>query len=274
MTSNKFILNKPELDFFFKPKGGFKSLVCGSLESGTLKPHTIFEFNESGKIKSEIGYKKGWTAYPPGTIPPAPVQYLRKYTYKNNILELVVEEDKQSKEQLKSYAFTYHNKLLSKIIETENGSNEYSSKHTKYEYDVNGHLSTEKFFVLQIENLKKYITTEIIRNANSQIVKIMNSNSTEHKEELTTKQEISTYDIEYRDNEIIKKYSSPKHDKTYTTTAKLSASNSNLIASVQYPSNFQGKLKVDYEYDECNQNLIKKLTSYKNRSVTEIYNYK
>jgi len=57
MTSNKFILSKPEFDFFFNPKGNIKSLVCGNLESGIFKSYRSFEFDKSGSIKSEIGYQ-------------------------------------------------------------------------------------------------------------------------------------------------------------------------------------------------------------------------
>ena len=103
MTIDKFILSKPELDFFFKPKGDYKTLKCGNLKSGEFKSYREFKFDESGRIISEIGIQSGWSAYPPGTTLPPPIQYLRHYTYENEQLKNISEIDNNSKEKLKSY---------------------------------------------------------------------------------------------------------------------------------------------------------------------------
>jgi len=273
MTSNKFILSKPEFDFFFNPKGNIKSLVCGNLESGIFKSYRSFEFDKSGSIKSEIGYQSGWSAYPPGTTPPLPIQYLRRYTYRNGQLEVVTEEDKNSNEMLKSYEFNYQNELLMKITETKKINSGYSPQYTIFEYDLNGLPLTEKIYISSIGNSKSYITSEIMRNANNKIIKILNSNYAEHKGKLISKQEISTYDIEYEDKRIRKIFSTPNHDKTYTITAELLSSNYDMIETIKYPNEFPDKQKVKFEYDKDSQNIEKKKTIYKNREVTELYNY-
>lgn len=273
MTREKFILSKSEIDFFFKPKGSFKSLVCGNLENGIFKSIWQLEFNESGNIKSEIGYQNGWTAYPPGTIPPPPIQYLRKYTYKNGLLGLVKEEDNKSKEYLKSYKFNYEGEILREIIESKANSKEHSRRSTIYEYCKNGFLSTEKIYISVIGDAQIFINSEIMRNDSNQIIKIMSSNSAERKGKLISKQEISTKYIEYDGDQIRKIHRSPNHDKSYTTTAQLLEPDSEMIKTIIYPKEFADKQKVEYDFDEYRHNIIKKKVSYKDKIVTEIYSY-
>ena len=102
MKLDKFILGKPEFDFFFRPKGEYRFLDCGHTQNGEFKSFRRFEFDITGRITKEIGYQSGWIAYPPGTTPPEPIQYLRNYTYENDLLRLVSELDYYSNQLLLS----------------------------------------------------------------------------------------------------------------------------------------------------------------------------
>ena len=74
-------------------------------------------------------------------------------------------------------------------------------------------------------------------------------------------------------NKIRKIFSAPNHDKTYTITAELLKSNYDMIGTIIFPSDFPVEQKVEFEYDKYSQNIEKKKTIYKDREITDLYNY-
>jgi len=272
MTRDDFILSKPEFDFFYKPRGSYRILECGNIINGEFESHRKFEFDESNKIISEFGYQSGWSAYPPGTTPPPPTKYLRKYSYENEELNLVSESEFNTEEKIKSYVFNYSNHLISEIIETNESKSQNSSKRTSYEYDANDNLIKEVIYIGSIGDAKTYLTSEITRNENNQIITITNFNSAEHKGKLVSKQEISTKEIEYEELKIRSIFRSPNHNNIFVTTAEMLTISSDLVSTIIYPDKFYKK-KVMYEFDSSNQKIVSKSTDYKNKNITEVYRY-
>ncbi len=271
MTRKKFILSKTELDYFLKLNGNFSSLTCRVNEQGNFKTHREFKFDSSGKIKSEIGYQSGWSAYPPGTTPPPPIQYLRKYSYENNQLKLIIEEDNKSNEQLKTYIFNYQEGRLFEIVETNEQNKDSLPKSTIYEYDSQGLLSAEQNYYSSAGEVKTYMSSEISRNNDGQIIKITNSNTAELKGKLITKEVISTKDIEYEGQTITKTHTSPKHTISYKTTAILLDSDTDKIQTIIHPIGLGDR--IEYEYDSYGQMVKKKISCIKNQGITEVFLY-
>lgn len=272
MTREDFILSKPEFDFFYKPSGSCKTLECGNIINGEFESHRNFEFDESNKIISEVGYQSGWSAYPPGTTPPPTTQYLRKYTYENEKLKIISESEFNTKERLKSYVFNYSNHLISEIIETNENKTQKSPKRISYEYDANDNLIREIIYIGSIGDSKTYLTSEIVRNENNEIITIRNFNSVEYRGKLVSKQEISTKKFEYEELKVKSIFRSPNHNNIFVTTAEMSINYSDLVSTIIYPAEM-GKKEVVYEYDSNNRNIVSKSTDYQDRKITEIYRY-
>jgi hypothetical protein len=270
MTIDKFILGKPELDFFFKPKGDYKSLQCGTLNNGEFKSYREFKFDESKRIISEIGIQSGWSAYPPGMTPPPPIQYLRHYTYENEQLKSISEIDKNSKEKLKSYVFNYSNHLISEIIETKENSNKYSPRRSCYFYDDNGNLVKEINYNVSLPKTQSYQTCEIIRNETNQIERVIYYHTVKSIGQIVSLNEISRKEIKYEAGLVKKIAKNPSSDKTYTTIAELLNEQSNLIKEITYPIKINNRKEV-FDYDK--KDIISRLTKSSKEDEIIIYKY-
>ena len=273
MTVKNFLLGNTEFGFFFKTKGEYKYLSCGTLIDGKLDIQKEFEFDHTNRIITETGFQNGWTAYHPGGTPLPPIKFRRHFTYEDEQLKIVSELDYSTNEKLKSYIFNYSNHLISEIVEINEKDSRYSPKRTKYNYDTNSNLIEEVIYISSIGDSKTYLTYKITRNEDFRIVKIVNYNSAEHNGEVVSKQEISTKEIKYIDKEIKIIFSSPNHDNIFVTTAELMTENSEIVKSIIYPDEMY-KEKIVYDYDLNNLNIISKSTIYKGKNVTEIYRYK
>ncbi len=272
MTVDKFILAKPLLDFFFKPKGKYKTLYCGNFKDGVFDISKTLVFDDKNKIQSEIGYQQGWTAYPPGTSLPPPNKYLRNYTYNQEQLTLVSELDFNSKKLLKSYELNYVHQHLLEIIETAENDKKDSSKRIRFEYDKEGHLIRKSIDRPSFRETKNHLIFEIQRNEKNQIVKIVRSSITESNGKEILSQEQSIKDIAYENDEIKMQVAYPNQDKIISITAQLLHSNSELIQSITYGGEFEDQ-KISFEYDNNTQDLLKKTVTHKDRVITKTYKY-
>lgn len=272
MTIDNFILNKPELDFFFSPRGRFKTLHCGDVKEEIFKLYRQFIFNHNNKIESEIGFQNTWFAYPPLSTPPQPTEYRRLYQYNDNRLELISEYDKESNALVKFHKFRYRYDKLIEISETTISDENHPPKRTKFAYNSDGYLIQEKTFLASMNGSNTYLCTDINRNRNNQIIKTTNSNSVEHKEKLILKEEISTIDVVYESDKVKRIFHSANQDKTYITTAEIIKMHTQLIRKIRYPSVLD-KEYVQYEYDPVNNNVIQKVTKYNDRVRVQLFKY-
>ena len=270
MTIDKFILSKPELDFLFKPKGDYRTLRCGTLKSDEFKCHREFKFDYSNRIISEIGIQSGWSAYPPGTKPQPPTQYLRHYSYENEQLKIVTEIDKLSKEILKTYMFNYSNNLLSEIIEIKENNKNLSPRKICYFYDNKGNLEKEVNYMTSLLETQSFQTCEIIRNERNQIERIVYYHTAEHKGQIVSRNEMTSKEIIYEDGLVKKVAKSPNSEKSYTTIAEFVNKQSSLIKKITYPTKINNRIEI-FDYDK--ENVVSRMIKSTEGDEFTIYKY-
>ncbi len=270
MTIDKFIFDKPILDFFFRPSGPLKTLNYGNLEDGKFSSRGQYEFDESGRILSETGYQSGWKAYPVGFSPPPSIQYRRIYKYQDAQLVLVREEDINTQEQLEAYEFIYADqKLVQTIHAKDNGRVKFS---TCYEYDEQGYLSIEKHYSVNSKNNKLYSSKEIERNSAHQVTQIKRIDYREREGEVVSREICSIREFEYEENRIRKILRNGEDRNLFSIVAELLSPDSDLIKLVKYPKDFSDSKQIAYQYDDYG-NVEKIVSTYKDSVITQIYRF-
>ena len=272
-TIENFILNRPEIGFHFKPKGHYNRLICSSLRDGQISPYQQFTFNKEGYIETETGIQGGWTANPPGSTPPEPTKYLRKYSYSNSRLSKIEEIERITGELLKSYLFSYESNNLALITEYNKGHENYHSKTTQFYYNTDGYLIRKKVSLLSPFETKNYIKTDLHRNKENRITITTKVETSEIKGEVISKNAISSCVISYDKNTITKKCIYTNHKKPYIISAELLHHQGILIKEINYHNKtFEGK-RITYEYDEKSSNLRQEITTENGKAHVMHYKY-
>ena len=272
-TIENFILDRSEIGFLFKPIGHYNRLICSSLRDDKFYPFQEYTFNKKGHIDTETGIQGGWTAYPPGSTPPEPTKYLRKYSYSSSRLSKIEETDRITGELLKSYLFSYESNNLALITEYNKGHENYHSKTTQFYYNTDGYLIRKKVSLLSPFETKNYIKTDLHRNKENRITITTKVETSEIKGEVISKNAISSCVISYDKNTITKKCIYTNHKNPYIISAELLHHQRNLIKEINYHNKaFAGK-RITYEYDEKSSNLIQETTTENDKAHVMHYKY-